>query len=135
MKNYYYVSEGIVKQFPELEKSKPLEGSFGICYIAVIPDFSIIEKFSENYKEDKYEFAYECAESLVDLTYEGIDYDDEGNEIEIIKTFDLESCRRFGLITAIEQELGISKEKNIAFVIYKLAKKANVTPIELINLI
>lgn len=136
MKEYYYVSEGIVKAFPDLEKSKSFEWSFGkLCYVVVIPDFSIIEEYVKSCKDDEVLFAYQCVDSLVDLTYDAVDYDEHDNEIEILTTLNIDTCKEWGLITAIEQELSISKEQNIAYVIYKLAEQENVSPIDLINLI
>lgn len=136
MKEYYFVSEGIVNQFPELEKSKAFDG-FGKhkCYIAVITDFTAIEKFTKSNKSDEPLFAYQCVDSQVDLTYDAIDYDEDDNELEVNLTLNIEVCKEWGLITAIEQELGISKEQNIAYAIYKLSEQSNVTPIELIELI
>lgn len=136
MKDYYYVSEGIVKQFPEFEKSKSFDGPFGIkCHIAVIPNFDVVEKFVNEDQTDAILFANQCVDSLVNLTYDTVDYDDDDKEIEVKAEFTIDTCKEWGLLTAIEQELGISKERNVAYTIYKLAEANNVTPIELIDLI
>lgn len=136
MKEYYYVSESIVKQFPDLEKSKPFK-SFGgkPRYVAVIEDFAKVEKFIEQDQTGEYSFAWGIIDSNVDLTYDSVDYDENDVEIQTVSTLNIEVCREWGLLEAIEQELGLTKERNIAYVIYKLAEQNNVTPIEFVNLI
>lgn len=136
MKDYYYVSEGIIKQFPEFEKSKAFNGPFDIkCFIAVIPDFNKLEKFVKEDQTDAFLFAYQCVDSQVDLTYDAVDYDDDDNELEVTRTLNVEVCKDWGLITAIEMELGLTKEENVAYAIFKLSEQNNVTPIELIDLV
>ncbi len=139
MKEYYYVSESIVKQFPDLEKSKPFN-SFGgkpryVVAIDHIDDFAEIKGFIERNEHIGYSFAWGIIDSNVDLTYDSVDYDENDVEIQTVSTLNIEVCREWGLLEAIEQELGLTKERNIAYVIYKLAKQNDVTPIELINLI
>ncbi|MFC3353684.1 hypothetical protein [Sphingobacterium zeae] len=139
MKEYYYVSESIVKHFPDLEKSKAFN-SFGgkpryVVAIDHIDDFAKIKQFIEQDQSGEHSFAWGIIDSKVDLTYDSVDYDENDNEIQIISTLNIEVCKEWGLLQAIEQELGLTKERNIAYVIYKLAKQSNVTPIELINLI
>lgn len=136
MKDYYYVSEGIVKQFPEFEKSKEFEGPFGItCHIAVIPDFDVVEKFYNAQKNPDGLFAFQCIDSNMTLTYETEDYDEDDNEFVVTAAFTIDTCKAWGMIEAMDQCLGISKERNVAYAIYKLAEANNVTPIELIDLI
>lgn len=135
MKDYYYVSEGIIKQFPEFEKSKAFDGPFGMkCYIAVIPDFDVVEKFYNAQKDPGGLFAFQCIDSNMTLTYETEDYDEDDNEFEVTAEFTIDTCKGRGMIEAMDECLGISKERNVAYAIYKLAEKNNVTPIELIGL-
>ncbi len=136
IKEYYFVSEGIVKQFPYLEKSKPFQRWFGeTYYVVAIPDFDKVDQFIENAKTDEKLFAWGIIDSQVDLTYDCIDYDDQDEEIQVIKTLNIDVCKEWGLLEAIEQELGLTKEQNVAYVLYKLAEHNNVTPIELIELV
>jgi len=136
MKDYYYVSEGIVKQFPEFEKSKAFDGPFDIkCYIAVIPNFDVVEKFYNAQKNPDRLFAFQCIDSNMTLTYETEDYDEDDNEFVVTAAFTIDTCKAWGMIEAMDQCLGISKERNVAYAIYKLAEANNVTPIELIDLI
>lgn len=139
MKDYYYVSESIVKQFPDLEKSKPFN-SWGdkSSYVVAINDidgFAKIKQFIEQDQSGEYSFAWGIIDSHVDLTYDSVDYDENDVEIQTVSTLNIEVCKEWGLLQAIEQELGLTKERNIAYVIYKLAKQNDVTPIELVNLI
>lgn len=136
MKDYYYVSEGIVNQFPEFEKSKAFAGPFGIkCYIAVVPNFDVVEKFYNAQKNPDRLFAFQCIDSNMTLTYETEDYDEDDNEFVVTAAFTIDTCKAWGMIEAMDQCLGISKERNVAYAIYKLAEKNKVTPIELIDLI
>ncbi|WP_153846305.1 hypothetical protein [Sphingobacterium paramultivorum] len=139
MKEYYYVSESIVKHFPDLEKSKAFK-SFGgkpryVVAIDHIDDFEEIKGFIERNEHTGYSFAWGIVDSKVDLTYDSVDYDENDNEIQTVSTLNIQVCKEWGLLQAIEQELGLTKDRNIAYVIYKLAKQNDVTPIELINLI
>ncbi|GEM_PF-2479474 len=139
MKDYYYVSESIVKQFPDLEKSKPFNRFGGkpryVVAIDHIDDYAEIKGFIERNEHTGYLFAWGIIDSHVDLTYDSVDYDENDNEIQTISTLNIEVCKEWGLLEAIEQELGLTKERNIAYVIYKLAEQNNVTPIEFVNLI
>lgn len=136
MKDYYYVSESIVKQFPELEKSKAFNSWDGKSrYVAVIDDFSKIEQFLEQDQSGEPSFAWGIIDSKIDLTYDSVYYDENDVEIQTVSTLNIEVCKEWGLVEAIEQELGLTKNQNVAYVIYKLAEQNKVTPIELINLI
>lgn len=135
MENYYYISDSVYKAFPNLKVSKPfsINGNGGKGYVAIIPEFSVIEEYYKVNNPNNL-FAYECVDSAIDLMYDSIDYDENDNEIETVCTLNLEVCKEWGLIEAIEQELGVSKEQNIAYVIFKLAERNDITPIEVANL-
>lgn len=111
MKEYYYVSEGIVRQFPEFEKSKEFEGPFGVnCHIAVIPDFGVVEKFVNEDETDTVLFANQCVDSQVSLTYDSVDYDDDDNEIEVATELTIEVCKDWGLEECRLRDLPVSEE-------------------------
>lgn len=132
MTNYYYVSEEVINAFPELEKSKPFKSGYGFdkyknYYVAIINDFSVIEEYYNKNKTKDF-FAYEIVDSLVSLTYyDCLDEDEE--QLELC----LEDLNDYGVLNAIENTLDLTKEKNVAYVFYKLSQKYNLNPIELAN--
>lgn len=130
-KNYYYISKEVLDVFTELEHSKVFD-SVNNTMVAKIDDFSKIEHYFNNNKTNNF-FAYEIVDSLVSLHYEGVDYDDDDNEIESNCFFDKNVINDWGLVNGIEQELGLSKEQNIAYVIYKLCEHYKENPIEFAN--
>jgi len=133
MKEYYFVSEGIVQAFSELEKSEPFKGTIGgNFYVAVIDDFDKVKEFVEGDKKESH-FAYQLVDSAVSLLYDVVDYDAEDNEIQTEAVLNKNACEEWGLLEAIEYELGLTKEINIAYALYKLAKNENVNPIEFVN--
>ena len=105
-KNYYYVSKAVVDVFPELEHSKVFD-SFNNTMVAKIDDLSKIEHYFNNNETNNF-FAYEIVDSLVSLHYEGVDYDDDENEIESNCFFDKNVINDWGLVNGIEQELILS---------------------------
>lgn len=131
---YYYISGSVLEAFPDLKHSNSIKGFYGISsYVALIPDFDVIDNYY-NLKGGKEPFfAYPIVNSLVSLEYDDLDYDDDDNEIETKCELSLENIKKWGLLNSIEQDLGLTKLQNIAYVIYKLSVKEGVNPIDLIN--
>ena len=132
IENYYYVSEDVIVAFPELEKSEPFKSGYKFdeyCnyYIAKIEDFDSIEEYYNSGKALDNFFAYEIVDSNVSLEYE--DFDENKNEVltpDIISEYN-------GILSAIEETLGLTKERNVAYVFYKLSEQYKLNPIEFVN--
>lgn len=132
-KDYYYISEQVYKCFPDLKVSKPIKSGYvnkEIYYIAHIPEFGIIKEFYLSNKPDNF-FAFELEDSHVKLDYMYLDFDDDDNEIEEKREFGFKEIKELGFLPSIEECLGLTKEINIAYLLYKLCAKHKINPIDL----
>lgn len=133
MSNYFYISDVAYKAFPELVVSKPIKiSNDSVGYVAIIEDWQAIETHYEKIKPEGF-FAHQCVDSQMSLTYDAVDYDEDDNEIDVVCDFTIDTCREYGFLEACDYELGVSKEENIAYVIFKLSEQSGLSPIEVIN--
>jgi hypothetical protein len=127
---YYLCSKSIIEHFPDLPKSKPFKSGYDWdsenYYIAAIDDFSSIEKYFKEVIEPFNEksnvnidfWLYECASSL----------------IEQPKNYPYQSeCKKRGVFVTVENVFGVTKERNIAYAIYKMSEYYGLNPIQFAN--
>lgn len=135
MKNYYLCSEEVVKAFPDLVKSKSFISGYEHdkgknYYIVITPDFQPIQDYFDNKNPDGF-WICEIIDSQLEI--DEIDFFDsnecEANECSI----SIEDCKEMGIFAAIEQFIGVTKEQNIAYAIYKICEREELNPIEFAN--
>lgn len=122
---YFLCSEDVIKHHPIYKHSKPFKSGYVndeyVYYVALL-DYVECKEFFENLilcnGGDAFHnyWVRECIEGNIDVS-----------------KITISSLKENGVFKDIEYKVGLTTEKNIAMVIYNLAEKYNITPIQLIN--
>lgn len=116
--NYFLCGADVVKRIKPLMVSKPLNRYGEEAYIAALnfPEVEAIWKsFAEDEQPDEF-WADECVDGLMDVSDARI-----------------KKLKRDGLFNWLCDEIGMSKNNNVAMSIYKIARQEGLTPVELFN--
>jgi hypothetical protein len=117
---YFFCSESVIGHFKPFEVSKPFKSGYDWdkdnYYIAWL-NFEECEKFyKEVLKEETDFFLWEFCPGTMDVS-----------------NISMRSAKNSGLLSEIEEKIGLTVERNIAMTIHNLSQKHNCTPVELIN--
>jgi len=121
-KAYFLCSRPVVDAMCPTEVSKPFYSGYklkeDIQYFVAVLDFEKTEQAYKNLpeKDREYFFAQECVKGTMDVS-----------KISFVK------ARIKGLFVEIEDKLDLCKMNNRAMIIYNLAERYHITPIEFIN--
>jgi len=122
--SYFLCSSEVIKRFPEYEHSNPFKSGYEAeiddnYYVAKINFDKISEYYTNNIKllnlGDNF-WCQECSEGTMDIS-----------------KINITGIKRNGLFVEIENKIGLTNNDNRAMSILSIAKKYNLTPIELIN--
>jgi hypothetical protein len=117
---YFFCSEPVIAHFKPFEVSKPFKSGYSWdkdnYYVAWL-NFEECEKFYKEVLKEKTDFSlHECVPGSMDVS-----------------TISMRSAKKYGLLSEIEEKIGLTVEMNIAMTIHNLSQKYNCTPVELIN--
>lgn len=125
-KGYFLCSDGVIKTFPLLVKSKPFKSGFECdseynYYVIILNDdeYKEIEKYYDS-KVDECDDENFWLKEILPGTMD-------------VKGFTLKCIKKNGLFMEICNILDLTNIKNQALSIFNLSEKFNCTPIEFIN--
>lgn len=136
MKDFYVCSEAVVKAFPELVKSNPFKSGYDYdkdknYYIVIVPDFEPIESYYNTLNPSDF-WIYEIVDSQIILGESQSGEDEDVDEF-FEDPISVDECKKMGLFSAIQYYVGVTKEQNIAYAIFKICERDGLDPIEFAN--